>query len=51
MCVVSVCGCVVSVRVRVCVCVRLHAYSAREGTNIARTIRFCARLDNKIDRF
>ena len=34
-----------------CACVRLHAYSAREGTNIARTIRFCARLDNKIDRF
>ena len=30
---------------------RLHAYSLREGTSIARSTRFSARLGNKIDRF
>ena len=30
---------------------RLHAYSVREGTSIARSTRFSARLGNKIDRF
>ena len=28
---------------------RLHAYSVREGTSIARSTRFSARLGNKID--
>ena len=52
-----VCECVVSVSVRVCVwvcvcvCRNLHAYSAHEEISIVCTIRFCARLGNKIDRF